>query len=515
MEQLSGLDASFLYLETPSLHMHIAMTMVFDPSTVPGGYSFERMKGLMAERVLDSPVFRRRLIKVPFGLGHPVWVDDPGLDIDYHIRLAALPGPGGLHQLADLAGDIAGHQLDRARPLWEMWFVEGLAGGRIGLITKMHHSTVDGVSGAELLSALFDLEPQPQPQPEPEASHPGRPADERIPSGLELMSHAVATRTMHPFEITRDIVRTGYRVLNVRRVRLDSHGGTGRDKAALPLSAPRTSFNAALTWRRSVALSAIGLDDVKRLKNATGTTVNDVVLAVCTGALRSFLLDGDELPDKPLVAVVPVSVRPDGNAHKGSNQVSSMFVQLPVDLDGPLDRLTAIHDGTRGAKEEHNALGPDMLINWAEYSTQNVFSGAARLYSWLRLADRHRPIANLVISNVPGPDFPLFLGGAEMESGFPLGPVMDGMGVNITIMSYRGILHWGIMACPDSIPRVWSLTAGIPLALDELLEEAGVAPATYRSEEAAAAARDGTAHGAGATAIDAAPEHTGIARPNV
>ena len=264
-----------------------------------------------------------------------------------------------------------------------------------------------------------------------------------------------------------------------------------------------------------MALSAIGLDDVKRLKNATGTTVNDVVLAVCTGALRSFLLEGDELPDKPLVAVVPVSVRPDGNSHKGSNQVSSMFVQLPVDLESPLDRLTAIHEGTRGAKEEHNALGADMLINWAEYSTPNVFAGAARLYSRLRLADRHRPIANLVISNVPGPDFPLYLGGAEMQSGFPLGPVMDGMGVNITIMSYRGILYWGIIACPDSIPRVWSLTAGIPLALDELLSEAGVAPATYRSEEAAAAARDGTAHGAGATAIDAAPEHTGSARPNV
>jgi diacylglycerol O-acyltransferase / wax synthase len=519
MEQLSGLDASFLYLETPTLHMHIAMAMVFDPSTIPEGYSFERMKGLMAERVLRSPVFRRRLIKVPFGLGHPVWVDDPGLDIDYHIRLAAVPGPGGLHQFADLAGDIAGHQLDRARPLWEMWFVEGLGDGRIGLITKMHHSTVDGVSGAELLSVLFDLEPEPEPEPDPGpeavASGPEHPVDGRIPSGLELMRHAVVTRTMHPFEITRDLVRTGYRVFNVRRVRLDSQGGTGRNKAALPLSAPRTSFNAALTRRRSVALSAIGLDDVKRLKNTTGTTVNDVVLAVCTGALRAFLLEGDELPDKPLVAVVPVSVRPGGNSHKGSNQVSSMFVQLPVDLESPLDRLTAIHEGTRGAKEEHNALGPDMLINWAEYSTPNVFTGAARLYSRLRLADRHRPIANLVISNVPGPDFPLYLGGAELQSGFPLGPVMDGMGVNITIMSYRGVLYWGIIACPDSIPRVWSLTAGIPLALDELLREAGAAPATYRSEEAAAAARDGTAHGAGATAIDAAPEHTGIARPNV
>ncbi len=296
-------------------------------------------------------------------------------------------------------------------------------------------------------------------------------------------------RTLRPFEITRDIVRTGYRVLNVRRVRLDAETGTGRSKAALPLSAPRTSFNSALTRRRSVALTAIGLDDVKRLKNTTGTTVNDVVLAVCTGALRSFLVEGDELPDKPLVAVVPVSVRPDTDSQKGSNQVSSMFVQLPVDLDNPLDRLMAIHEGTKGAKEEHNALGADTLLNWAEYSTPNVFANAARLYTRMRLADRHRPIANLVISNVPGPDFPLYLGGAELKAGFPLGPVMDGMGVNITIMSYRGVLYWGIMACPDSIPRVWNLTADIPLALDELLDASGEAPATYRSEEAAAAVR--------------------------
>ncbi len=165
MERLSGLDASFLYLETPSLHMHVAMTMVFDPATVPGGYSFARMKELIARRIPCAPVFRRRLIEVPLRLGHPVWVDDPDFDLDYHVRLAAVPRPGGLRELADLAGDITGHQLDRSKPLWEMWIVEGLEHGRIGFIAKMHHSTVDGVSGAELLSVLFDLEPEPAPLP--------------------------------------------------------------------------------------------------------------------------------------------------------------------------------------------------------------------------------------------------------------------------------------------------------------------------------------------------------------
>jgi len=485
VEQLSGLDASFLYLETPSLHMHISLTLIFDPSTVPGGYSFETMKRSIAARIPCAPVFRRRLVEVPFRLGHPVWVDDSGFDIDYHVRLAAVPRPGGLRQLADLAGDISGRQLDRSKPLWEMWVVEGLADERIGLIAKMHHSTVDGVSGAALLSVLFDLEPEPGPDAVP----PEQPSDARVPSGFELTSRALVARSLRPFEITRDIVRTGHRVLDVRRVRQEPEHRGPTAKAALPLSAPRTSFNGSLTWRRSVALSAIGLDDVKRLKKATGTTVNDVVLAVCTGALRSFLLEGDELPDKPLVAVVPVSVRPDIDCPKGSNQISSMFVQLPVELERPIDRLMAIHDGTKGAKEEHNALGADTLLNWAEHATPSVFASAARLYSRMRLADRHRPIANLVISNVPGPDFPLYLAGAELEAGFPLGPVMEGMGVNITIMSYQGVLYWGIMASPDTIPRVWDLTAAIPIALDELLDAAGESPATYRSAAALAAVR--------------------------
>jgi diacylglycerol O-acyltransferase len=504
MERLSGLDASFLYLETPTLHMHVAMTMVFDPATVPGGYSFPRMKGLIAERLPFAPIFRRRLLEVPFRLGHPVWIADPDFDIDYHVRLAAVPRPGGLRELADLAGDIAGHQLDRSRPLWEMWFVEGLAHDHIGFIAKMHHSTVDGVSGAELLSVLFDLEPgggrppadatastgAARPAASDDGAGPGAGTDgERIPSGFELMAQAMVARSMRPIEITGDVIRTGYRVLNVRRIRLGSGHGSARARAALPLSAPRVSFNTALTRRRSVALTAVGLEDVKRLKNATGTTVNDVVLAIGTGALRSFLLEGDELPDRPLVAVVPVSVGPDEGSSKGSNRVSSMFVQLPVDLHRPLDRLTAIHEGTKGAKEEHNALGSDLLQNWAEHSTPNFFVNAARFYSRMRLADRHRPIANLVISNVPGPDFPLYLGGAELEAGFPLGPVMDGMGLNITIMSYRGVLYWGINACPEAIPRLWNLTAAIPVSLDELLGAAGLPPVTYHSAESTAAVR--------------------------
>ncbi len=445
MEPLSGLDASFLYLETPTLHMHVEMITVFDPSTVPGGYSFAKMQAQIASRTHQAPVFRRLLVEVPLRLGHPVWVDDPNFDIDFHVRRTAVPSPGGLLELADLAADIASRQLDRSKPLWEIWVVEGIEDGRIAVIAKMHHSTVDGMSGAALLSVLFDLEVDPGPEPEP----PEVVGDTHIPSNAELISEAIAARVFRPFELTRDILRTGQRLLNVRRVRNEPEHRAPQSRAALPLSAPRTSFNSTLSGRRQVALTAIGLADVKRLKNATGTTVNDVVLAVCTGALRRFLLDGDELPDKPLVAVVPVSVHPDDDAPYGSNKVSSMFVQLPAHLDDPLERLMAIREGTKGAKEEHNALGADMLVNWAQHASPNTFAAAARLYSRMRLADRHRPVANLIVSNVPGPDFPLYLAGAEMVAGFPLGPVMDGLCLNITIMSYRGTLYWGLISCPE------------------------------------------------------------------
>jgi diacylglycerol O-acyltransferase len=460
-ERLTGLDASFLYMETPTLHMHVAMTAVFDPSTVPDGYSFRRLRQLIHDRIPLAPVFQRRLVEVPFRLGHPIWVDDPDFDIDNHLRRAAVPSPGGMRELAEFAADISSRQLHRDRPLWEMWIVEGLEGGKIALVTKMHHSTIDGVSGAELLGILFDLEPNP-PSPPPGIEYE---IDTRIPSDIELVAQALMARAIRPIEITRTAYRTGQAVLGVRRVRQGQSSG----KAALPLSAPRTSMNVAVTGRRKVAYAAANLGDVKRLKNAMGTTVNDVVLAMCAGALRSYLLAGDELPDIPLVAVVPVSVTPGAAEVKGSNKVSAMFVQLPCQEPDPLKRLQLIHEGTKGAKSEHQALGANTLQNWAEHATPNTFALAARLYTGMKLADRHRPIANLVISNVPGPDFPLYMGGAEMQAGFPLGPVMDGMGLNITIMSYRGVLYWGLVSDARAVPRLWDVAAAIPAALEELL----------------------------------------------
>lgn len=470
MERLSGLDASFLYMETPSLHMHVSMAAVFDPSTMKGGYSYERIRDLVAGRLRQTSVFRRRLVEVPFKLGHPYWIEDSDFDIDFHLRRAALPSPGGLKELSEFVGDVCSRQLDRSKPLWQMYIVEGLENGNFALVTKIHHSTIDGVSGAELLAKLFDLSPDPEPD-DPDSELP---AKTRVPSDAELVAQALLTRLTKPPKVARLAWRTAFAILGVRKVRSSTE--TNR-KAALPLTAPRTSFNQAITPHRKVAFSSISLDDVKSLKNEMGTTVNDVVLAVCTGALRSFLISRNELPDTPLVASVPVSVH-DAEGVKGSNKVSAMFASLPTHIEDPLERLRVINESTRGAKEMHKALGASVLLDWTEHATPNVFGAAARTYSRLKLASRHRPIHNMVVSNVPGPDFPIYFSGAELVAGFPLGPVLEGAGINITVMSYRGVLNWGLIACRETVEGLWDIADGFPAALDELLTAAGLPPGT-------------------------------------
>ncbi len=468
MERLTGLDASFLYLETPSLHMHVSMVAVFDPSTVPGGYSFDKMRELVGARLALAPVFRRRLVQVPLRLGHPSWVEDQDFDLGYHVHRVLLPSPGTIEELARYVGKACSRQLDRSKPLWEIDIVEGLEHGNVGLVAKVHHSAIDGVSGAELLAQLFDLEPDP-----PARNTPKSPSGwDAMPSHAYLIAQALASRLTAPVEITRLAWRTGRSMLKVRRIRHFPRAENG----ALPLTTPRTSLNAAITPNREVVFASISLDQVKELKAALDVTVNDVILAICTGALRRYLKGRDELPADPLVAAVPVSVHPAMADQRGANKFSAMFVSLPCGTDDPKERVEIIRSAAKGAKSEYNALGADMLLNWAEYTTPNVFSTAARAYTRLHLADHHRPIHSLLISNVPGPDFPLYLGGAEMMAAFLLGPVLDGAGLNVTVMSYRGVLNWGLIACADTVPGASAIAAAIPESLDELRIAAGLVP---------------------------------------
>jgi WS/DGAT/MGAT family acyltransferase len=465
MERLSGLDASFLYFETPSMHMHVAMTAIFDPSTMPDGYSFEAIKDFIASRLHLVPPFRRRVVEVPFRLSHPIWVEDPDFDLDYHIRRVGAPAPGGHRELAELAAQITSTPLDRSRPLWELYVVEGLADGNIGVITKMHHCAVDGVSGAELMVNLFDLEPGGRVLEPPEERQA-----EPIPSDLELVSHALVSRVRRQAGLL-PLVGTTLRTVGTL---VSRHRDPDAIVGAVPLTAPRTPWNRSITPHRRMSFTRVSLDDVKKIKNAVGCTVNDVVLALMGGTLRRYLEEHGGVPDDPLIAVCPVSVRSDSETGQMNNKVSAMFTSLATDVDDPLERVRAISQVTKGAKEDHNVIGAHLLQDWAEHAAPTTFALAARLYSSLHLSDRHRPIHNVVISNVPGPPFPLYYAGAQLEYTLPMGPVMEGAGLNITVLSYMDNVDIGFMACRELVPDVWDLTDQVQAAMAELLSAVDV-----------------------------------------
>ncbi len=468
MERLSGMDATFLYLETPTGHMHVAMVGIFDAGTMPGGYSFQRIKDTIRERLPLVPPFRRRLVRVPFDLHHPVWIEDPHFNLDYHVRRIGCPAPGGRRELAEVAGQIVSIPLDRNRPLWEMWIVEGLKQNRIGFVCKVHHAAIDGASGAEIMTELFDLAPEGRDL----ALDPIEP--EHVPNDLELVSYAAASKVRlasDAFGLLGRTARSIARLVGNIRNPAVGHG-------AVPLTAPRTPFNQAIGPHRTVAFARVPLDTVKQVKTALDVKVNDVVLAICTGTLRRYLERHDALPDIPLVSVVPVSVRTEEEANTGGNKVSAMFTALPVNVDDVGERLRAITASTEGAKEDHNAIGAHMLTEWAEWAAPRTFGLAARLYSSMGLASQHRPIHNLVISNVPGPPFPLYFAGAEMVATYPMGPIMDGAGLNITVLSYRDHVDIGFLADEELVADVWDLAAEVGPAFDELVALAGLTDPT-------------------------------------
>ena len=482
MERLTGLDATFLYLETPTHHMHVSMAMVLDPASMPGGYSFDTIKRFIASRMDRIPPFRRRLVSVPLNLHHPVWVEDPEFDIDYHVRRIGAPAPGGRRELGEMAAQIASVPLDRSRPLWEMWVVEGLKRDRIGIVSKVHHCAIDGASGAELMVHLFDLDPA---DAEVDGPLPDLPS-EHIPNDIELLGHAVTSKVRRTLGLAPLINQTARSVSRVVQGRRDPKGLVG----AVPLTAPRVPWNGPTSGRRDVGFARVPLATVKELKTALDCTVNDVVLTLCAGTLRAYLQDHDALPAEPLVAVCPVSVRTEADA-PGSNRVSALFTSLATQLDDPLDRVAAICDTTKGAKEEHNAVGASMLQDWAEFAGPNLFNLASRLYSGMNLAGTHRPVHNMIVSNVPGPPFPLYFAGAEAVACYPMGPVMEGCGLNVTVFSYMDSIDIGFMVDKELVPDVWAMADAVTPALADLVEAAGLASGTRAEAKAKAAPAGG------------------------
>lgn len=483
MQRLGGLDSAFLYFETPTMHMHVGGLMLVDPSTMDHPYSFADLRAFIARRLPLVPSFRRKLATVPLNLARPYWVEDPDFDLDYHLRRIAVPTPAGDAETAEIVADILSRPLDRSRPLWEMWVVEGRADGLLAIVSKVHHATIDGITGANMMAELFDLEPNAPERPTPADGW----EPERRPSELAMLGRAIYDVASRPVGVARLLPGT---VLALGR--LVGRRSRGVPGMPAPFLAPRTSFNATLTPHRTVAFVQVPLADVKAVKNAFGVKVNDVVIAVCSGALRRYLAARDELPERSLISAIPVSVHDSSADREGTTKVSVMFSSLASDVADPAERLRAVARTNEGAKAEHELVGAAFLQDWAEHAAPNTFSLAARLYSSLRLSDVHPVVHNLIISNVPGPPIPLYFNGARLVGLYPMGPVMDGAGLNITVLSNMDAIGFGLISCRELMPRLWDLAEAIPAALAELVEaaeaEVEAAPAAKPARRRAARA---------------------------
>jgi diacylglycerol O-acyltransferase / wax synthase len=463
MQRLGGLDSAFLYFETPTMHMHVGGLMLIDPSTMSKPYSYAVLRNYIESRLPLVPAFRRKLATVPLNLSKPYWVEDQDFDLDYHLSRIAVPPPGGDRETADVVAEILSKPMDRSRPLWQMYVVEGRKDGLIGIVSKVHHSTIDGITGANMMAELFDLEPDAEPRkPQMDLWEP-----ERKPSDLEMVGRAVYDVVSRPIGVAKLIPGTLVGAGKLLLTRRNRGGGM-----PAPFTAPRTSFNATVTPHRIVAYTHVPLDDVKHVKNAFGVKVNDVVIAITSGALRRYLADREELPERSLIAAIPVSVHDRSEGKQGTTKVSFMFSSLESDVGDPGERLQRIAETNEAAKEEHELVGASMLQDWAEHAAPNTFSLAARVYSSLRLSERHPVVHNLVVSNVPGPPIPLYFAGAKLVALHPLGPVMDGAGLNVTVLSNMDVLGFGFIACRELMPELWDLSDAVEAALAELAEAA-------------------------------------------
>jgi diacylglycerol O-acyltransferase len=473
VERLSGLDASFVYNETASLHMHTLKYAVLDVRGVDGGFTVERMREELARRLHLLPPFRRRLVEVPLGLHHPVWVEDPDFDLAAHVRRVGVPSPGGRREMDDLIGEIASWQLDRRRPLWECWILEGLAddlddpatrppsGAKVGFLVKMHHALADGVAAAALLANVMEVARDAVDPPPP----PTRWRPDRVPTGWQLLLAAVVDGLRNLRALPALLGRTvaGMRAVSRRRREAEV-------SPPMPIrDTERTPFNGALTPHRCFATADLRLGDIKAVRAAHGVTVNDVVLGLVAEALRRHLLSVHALPAKALVAGVPVASDAAGDVRLYGNKVSNLFTSLCTDVADPVERLHAIHAVTGAAKEFHTLLGVDMLADWSELFPPKPYAWFMRQYSRFNLADWHNPPINLVVSNVPGPKEPLYIAGAELDGIWSVGPVVEGVGLNVTVWSYRDRVHVAVIGCKEHWDDLHVVTEGMVAALGDLV----------------------------------------------
>ncbi len=470
MRPLSGLDASFLYLESNRTPMHIGGVYLIDSDGSAEDFDYTRFHAHIRARLKRSMIFRERLAEVPLHLAHPYWINDPEFVLDFHLPRVSLPSPGGYAELMSLASRLFAMPLNRDRPLWQMTFVEGVDGipgmgrGSVAVIARVHHAMIDGVSGAELMGALLDVEPHPKPD---DSSDQWR--AERMPSAAEMVGRAylrLGSKAWHLGRFASEVVVGLGRAYGIRKV-------AQINPPTLPLTAPRSLFNRAVTSRRCFWGQNLDFSRIHALRtslraadlNMNQLTINDVVLSICSGGLRRYLQQRQALPSEPLVAMVPMSVRTNAQKSSMGNQVSAMLVNLETTSDNPLDRMQRIHQHARSSKVYSAALPAGEI---AEFIPSETAALAARLYTRTRLGERHKPFFNLVITNVPGPQVPLYLAGGRVVEHIGTAPLMDGLGLMLVIFSYAGSLNIGITSCPEIVPAPEHLASCFEEALIEL-----------------------------------------------
>ena len=435
MEQLSGLDSAFLYLETPRTPMHIGAIAIYDPSTAPN--SFVRFKDILTfieSRLHLAKSFRRKLANVPLSLDYPYWIDDQDFDLEYHVRHIALPQPGDWRQLCIQAARLHSRPVDLSKPLWEFTVIEGLNNvpgvpkGSYAIVSKIHHAAIDGVSGVDIANAVHSLDPAGV------IAGPDRPwIPERTPTSVELLARAQINTLNTPLRLARTI---GKSLPGIAR----TIGGLARGKLHTTFGrVPRTRFNGSVTMNRVVDGRDFSLAEIKEIRTRLpGATVNDVVVAVVGGAMRKYLKSINELPRESLVCMAPISVRAPGEKNTLGNQVSAMTIPIGTHIADPFGRLQFVHEEAENSKALTNAAGARQMAEYSSFMPSTLTGLAARLYVRLGLANRIAPMFNTVITNIPGPPVPLYMNGARLVTQYGLGPVFEGMGIIHPVFSYCG-----------------------------------------------------------------------------
>jgi diacylglycerol O-acyltransferase len=458
--RLRGNDAIYLYGESDSMPMHTLGTMIVDASTHPG-FDFDHVLATIRSRVHMMPPFRQRLLEIPFDLGNPILADDPDFRIENHVRRIGAPAPGGLRELSEVVGMLAEQPLERSKPLWEMWYVDGMKDGRIALVTKLHHCVMDGASGSAQMAGLLDIEPDTCVPP---PSKPWNPKP--LPSALELASSSAFERVVSPQRVAGALFDSAKGLLS--RIRAEQEIDSRGEERGGWLG-PRTPLNRSLTRHRSVAYGSVLLDDIKRVKTAFDVTVNDAVLAAFSLALRRYLLEHDALPDQPLNCSMPVSLKTDAERQDLSNKVTGATIQLPTQLDDPVEVIEAIHLATENAKSVLAAIEVEIIPQWLEIIPGSLAEIALRAIRDTKIVDIMPPPFNVLLSNVMGPPIPLYFGGARVEAVYPMGPCGEGMGLNVTVLSNMGRLDIGVLTCTEAVPDPWEITQAFAQVVGELL----------------------------------------------